>query len=735
MTFSTSNRIKYQSDPSNYHFLRFFLLCILTLRGSIGCCQALESFEKNGRYGLKNGSEELIAPVYEMIGWSNDAPIEGNLVGFKEGEKWGLMTVSGKKLTDPKYYLIEPLSADYIKVAVTKALTNQLDHGLLDQRGKIKLSCSYFSIDAIGMSYRVGVYNDGNVNYGLINSDLTMSLPVEYTQITHHRGIFLAEKRGKGWAAHRSNGSKIYESYFDSFQVRGHMLEIVKKGATGAIDLREERLLLACNFKSIEISEDTIVPRQSRSWEIYNRDLQRQMTLKGDSLTTYDDLIVTYLNGHQRVYDGDNELLPDQYFEVKQSIRPYQVVQDKGFNIWRALVGGKEIATGDSIHFDGSYFFILNQRKWDILNKYGRKVNKWPLEAVRPSRELYVRVQRNGHWGLLDFQGETVADFVYDEIGTGIDLSFPAKYVGSWGILNAFGRWITQPQYQNISVAKGLYIAENQEFKYVISAKGEEFLRTRGEISPANESLEISLLGSKGLISTSGVTIFSPIYQDVIHNGSFFIGQRAEGSVVKDSQGDFVLKLDAGYENVYSWREGLFHVRKNGLHGFVDNEGRIRIAHRYDSARSFYEGMAAIKLIGKWGYIDVDEVLVVQPTFEDVGDFHNGLAIVKRGKYGLINKKGELVFDLEYGNISRTARGSYILEHDNGTVGLASQNGDMLLSPTFDSMEDIGDGLIVVDRNGKKGIYRNDGQLLVSFEYAEIKAVGKNLLALTRDKR
>ncbi len=42
----------------------------------------------------------------------------------------------------------------------------------------------------------------------------------------------------------------------------------------------------------------------------------------------------------------------------------------------------------------------------------------------------------------------------------------------------------------------------------------------------------------------------------------------------------------------------------NGLYGYKDGEGKIRIEAQYYYAWDFSEGLAKVKLNDKWGYVD-----------------------------------------------------------------------------------------------------------------------------------
>src|SRR5579872_6374774 len=72
-------------------------------------------------------------------------------------------------------------------------------------------------------------------------------------------------------------------------------------------------------------------------------------------------------------------------------------------------------------------------------------------------------------------------------------------------------------------------------------------------------------------------------------------------------------------------RSGLFLVRQNGRTGFVDSNGRVRIAPQFDEAAPFSEGLAVIALGGRAGYIDRDGHIVINPQFDAASPFSDGL--------------------------------------------------------------------------------------------------------------
>lgn len=669
--------------------------------------------------------------MYEDLGWSNDSEWISEVLGYKIAGKWGLMTVKHKRLAEPQYYSIQPLSQGFFRVAYSQSLDNRLRHGLLNAKGKVVLSCNFFSIEPLGDHFLVSDYDNGSVRYGIMDGDFEEIIPQVFVEIKKLNNVFaLLDDRGQ-WTFRGIKGNQLIPGKFNGFQVIGDYLEISKKGMKGLIDSEEGIVTHGPHYKALDFEESGIEASTPPTWELYSRDLKKVRDVTADSIFGRGKLVRAWLNEEERLYLDSAEVLAEVFFELKQLVGNVLIAVDKATGNWIAVNSlGTLVETADSIFYDGTYLLVNDDAQWDIYNRFGRKVNKVAYDEVGTSQEYYLPVKKGGEWGLMDFQGDLVLKHAYDSIGRGLNLTFPAKYVGSWGILNAFGHWLVQPGYESMSTLARFYVAERRGLKNIFTAEGSNLYTTRARLVQGNESIEILSNGKYGLISDQGVVIFDPIYDQVSHKGDFYLGGSSRGGVIKDSNGEFLLRLDEGVSEVFDLREGFFHIVKNGLHGFVDEQGRLRIANRYDSARAFHEERAAIMIRGSWGFIDKEEELVIQPYFKEVSDFKDGLAIVTSDLKGLIDLNGQMVINMEVADIERTLLGSYILTYPNGKKGLADEAGNIVLSPLFDEMQDAGDGLIIVGKAGKKGIYNVSGKLLVSFEYDEIVLAGDYLALL-----
>jgi hypothetical protein len=160
---------------------------------------------------------------------------------------------------------------------------------------------------------------------------------------------------------------------------------------------------------------------------------------------------------------------------------------------------------------------------------------------------------------------------------------------------------------------------------------------------------------------------------------NFSLGDRCNDNIVMvsiDSAGvsykRFVKKNGEWLNNSFyaeSWgfSEGLANVKVNGKWGYINTLGEIQIPCKYHMAREFKNGLASVTTDSElWGCIDSKGSIVIPMYFDNFIDFNNdrGRIVVgwgyqsvernfgpvkstarewKPGRYGFINKKGEIV--------------------------------------------------------------------------------------------
>jgi tetratricopeptide (TPR) repeat protein len=118
------------------------------------------------------------------------------------------------------------------------------------------------------------------------------------------------------------------------------------------------------------------------------------------------------------------------------------------------------------------------------------------------------------------------------------------------------------------------------------------------------------------------------------------------------------------YDSVTAFSEELAVVEKDGKFGFINPLGQVIISFQYEQAGGFDQGLAPVMRDRVWGFIDVTTKIGIAPIYKETSSFSNGICGVmnEEGKWGAINKKGEVIIPLLYDNFFSYVNGIAAVE-------------------------------------------------------------------------
>ena len=151
-----------------------------------------------------------------------------------------------------------------------------------------------------------------------------------------------------------------------------------------------------------------------------------------------------------------------------------------------------------------------------------------------------------------------------------------------------------------------------------------------------------------------------------------------------DRSGDVVVSPDHYGIVDGEYGEGLISKQgDNGLHGFVDLNGKWKIPPIYDGVSAFREGLAGVRKNKKYGFINTAGDVVIDLKFDAASWFSHKMAIVKVGaKFGVINPEGRWVAEPIYEH-AYVPWGNPIGLEKNGRVGFIDSNGKEVIGFKF----------------------------------------------------
>lgn len=191
-----------------------------------------------------------------------------------------------------------------------------------------------------------------------------------------------------------------------------------------------------------------------------------------------------------------------------------------------------------------------------------------------------------------------------------------------------------------------------------------------------------------------------------------------------DKKGDVV--IDALYDVLSYYSEGLAMASKNGKIGYIDKRNKVVIPFQFDSGTDFENGRAQVEQNGKVGIIDRLGKLVFEIKYQDIGQFSEGLVYAaEQDLYGFYDRFGKEIIAPVYEEAFSFSKGIAKVVK-NGNQAFISQQGDFVIPPLYESIRFFNDSLLIFEQESAFGIMSLKGEIILQPEYQQIGEVIQN---------
>ena len=667
-------------------------------------------FSKDNKKGLKERDRVVIPAQYQDLGWSSGALIlVDGVLGYKENGLWGLVNLKNKKIISPHYSYLLPFKDNLVIAARYDHATKSDLYGIIDAKGHEILALSYLDLKPFNNHLIAARQQAGQIRYGLLNEQFVEAITYLYEAITPiQNGYATISQHGKLGLIDQQGRIIISPKYQD--------IEF-RKGSLHGKPFSQFQLKTSANkFVATHLAE-SILP--------INRNLYLTHSNAGSALVnTLGTEVKSFANS--TIHDFDENLA------VIQKGSKFGLVDQKG-----SLLLPLEY---DTVWIDHEYIGLRRANlNWILMNHQLVRISQKDYQQIDPGNEGLFPVKRHGSWGFMNTRGVEIIPPQYEAVKKFTDGRAQARYGGSWGLINREGEWIIRPRYQKISAVDGRRFLVYEGSTVSLFELGVGILyKTSNQLSAASTALiEESSGGLKGLISFSGEPLLSTQYNTMIHldhHPQYFLFQDSLGPGLFHVERRAFLK-DPIYQEMRPLHEEFIGVKINNQYGFIDLNGKLRVANRYDNIGHFSETMSPIKIKGKWGYIDRLERLKIQPIYDDAGVFKDGLAVVaQKNKFGVVNKQGQVIIALQYDRIERLPNQRFRC-FQNDLQGLVNPQGKMLIRPKYHSFQDLGNGFVIVERSGKFSLISDEGVSIIPMIYDHIEYDSLNDLYIVKEDK
>ena len=387
-------------------------------------------------------------------------------------------------------------------------------------------------------------------------------------------------------------------------------------------------------------------------------------------LCTYD---VNYETGEYKTkaLNSKNEEIFTQYNKIETILN-----HDKNNNLWH----------------EENVLRVQKDGKYGLINLGGKELSSCEYEEITAIEEITgaLKVKKDGKFGILDKDGKEILKTQYSDIkrlGKESKDGFIVKSEDNkYGIVDYSGNIIIENKYEDIeNIHKNdLYVTKNNGKYILVKKDGTEIAVNADEIKDILSNTENGIIvvknGKYGVIKITGESVIDTIYDDLkeAKSGILIAKQNNKygiidleknpkvefkySNIIYDEKANIYIAEDESFNN--DIMNDNFEIKQSGILINIDDEkGYIEL--RQEEQSKYYNF--------KFEEKDVKDVL-----------FSNTLYVSKKdGKYGFVDKNGNVVVDYIYDDATQQNNYGYAGIKKDGKWGSIDEKGNIIQEPVY----------------------------------------------------
>ncbi len=163
---------------------------------------------------------------------------------------------------------------------------------------------------------------------------------------------------------------------------------------------------------------------------------------------------------------------------------------------------------------------------------------------------------------------------------------------------------------------------------------------------------------------------------------------------------------------------GLARILKDDKTGFIDKSGKIVIPLIYTNALIFdHQNLARVKLNNRHGFLHANGSIVIPLQWDYAAPFDDVSAPVRSG-IEIIDQDGKSQSPPEEEANPNIEKEGLARVEKNGKWGCIDRRGELIVDPEWDSLSEFDDkGLAKISRSGKHGLINRKGEIIIPPEW------------------
>jgi hypothetical protein len=447
--------------------------------------------------------------------------------------------------------------------------------------------------------------------------------------------------------------------------------------------------------------------------------------------------------------------------------------------------------------FIENFCWCLRDGKWCYVDTLGHEVIAPTYQKVLSHnywkghfRAGVALVEKDNQKNFIDTEGHSTLSKIFNYTNSFHNFSIKTAFVrdtsGKTGFIDGFGKWIIDPQYNYVSdvvsnedIDLGLIRVTSNNLTGLVNSDGVEIVKPIYDFIGIfrNGIAAISLNKKYGYIKLDGNPLVPPKYLNCTEfsegfawvcddTGKWGIIESFEGKLVSKwyeyeqvgpfNNGISVVRVDGNwrlvntkgeiiesinsldYSFIDNFRDGYALVIKNGLKGYIDTKGELRIPCKYTEAVPFKNGRAGVSYGNdQYQYINKEGLPITTSTFFKPYDFNKGYCITKLhgqwgdGGWGIIDTLGKVKFNFIYDQCEFI--GDYLVLTAGSKWALYDCNFNPINTEVFNQKIQLGKNILLVYSAGKLGVLYLNEHRIIPTRYEDIAQIDDEFVMVKKN--
>ncbi len=418
-------------------------------------------YKRNNKYGLITLENKVITePIYDSIKAINYK--EGMLLVEKD-KKYGAINIKGKIIIKPEYdqisidnYYNSETMYKASGFIVKKKNEDSYKYGYINSKGKMLLPPEYTEISRINE-----IIDDKNVyllvlkegQAGVVKNNKVV-LDFEYEDISYNlfNNMFIIQRNSKSGIAD-IKGKVIIQPEYDSIMFGGIYVNAIKDGEVTVLDINGKKLDNNNIYAKLPTTNPNYYITIDKN-EIY-RIVDKDNNIKIENNYTYiehikDDYFIIYKNGKNGIIDLSGKSIADLKYNSIFKISGTEIVQaniNSTNNITLLNKEMKIVCNMNNANIEKKENYVVIYSK-DDMKYFDYSGNEISYKNLYPNNKLYAK-KINGKWGFIDKADKLIIQNEYAMVTEFNNYGFAGiKKDGKWGVVNSEGTIIQEPIYE-----------------------------------------------------------------------------------------------------------------------------------------------------------------------------------------------------------------------------------------------------------------------------------------------